>query len=538
MHRMAFGPRPGDIDRVRSMGLVAYIDEQLAPEAIDDSACDTQISQARLKIRYNAGSTYPARNEAAPLTLLDASVSDLWARTNFQTPMDFNERLRPFAEVRVATFIRAVHSKRQLKEVLVDFWHNHFNVNATSEMTISCGLPTYDRMLRANCLGNFRSMLEQVAKSTCMLYALDNVSNKAGGGEGGNENFARELFELHTLGSDNYFKFGQGGNVGTITYNGKTYVQGYIDEDVYEAASCFTGWTVANGSWELPQNLPVTGEFYYYPDWHWTGQKRVLGTTIPRNQPDLSDGLLVIKMLAEHPGTARHVCQKLCRRLISDTPPADVVEAAVAVWMANLDAADQLKKVVRAILTSNAFKTTWAGKVKRPVEAAASYIRATNATLPVDTYDPNKPNDGDYWNALFWQIALAGQRLFEWPTPTGHPDLASYWSSTNGLLRRWNMTYLFAQSWGGNVAVDLVGQTTMTQTCTQIVDFWIGRICGFTINSTVRQELIAFMAQGGDPNQPPKATSGRPDWGDANALKDRLAAMVQLLAAAPDAHMR
>jgi uncharacterized protein (DUF1800 family) len=561
-NRMGFGPRPGDVAAFLALGatpdarLQAYVDQQLNPAAIDDSVCDARLAAARLKIKYDAytdpanpANDYPARNEAAPLGTLDQQIADLWPRARGIQPYRNNaERYRPFEEVRVATWIRAVYSKRQLQEILVDFWHNHFNVNINTDGAIAATFPLYDRIMRTNCLGNFRTFLEEVAKSVAMLTYLDNASSMAGGGEGANENYARELFELHTLGSDNYLKFydNQHG-VGAITYNGQQYPRGYVDEDVYEAANCLTGWTIANGYWRLPgaDPKPNTGEFLYADSWHDNSSKIVLsidGTaTIPNTQSPLKDARDLFTMLANHPGTARSVCTKLCRRLIADDPPSTVIDAAVAAWMANIGAADQLKQVVRTILLSNEFKSTWGQKMKRPFEFLAAYFRATGAELPVDEIVAD-PNGGAYWSSFFWNIGATGHKLFEWATPTGHPDRATYWASTNGMLRRWNLPYTLTQSWGGHVALDLRAQTDAAVpggSSIQIVDYWIDRLCGYTINPSVRQELINFMAQkaqGGDPNQPPKPMNGEPNT--AQLITDRLIAMVQLLAMSPDFQAR
>lgn len=539
LSRMAWGPRPGDVQAVTSMGLDQYIEQQLNPAAIDDSACDARIAATRQRIKYGAGTGYPASDTLQPLALLSQTTAQLWSRSQYNIPQDWQERMRPWNEVRIAMWLRAMYSKRQLQEVLVDFWHNHFNVSASSDAAISAAFPTYDRdVIRKNCFGNFRVFLEDVAKSTAMLYFLDNVSNKAGGGEGGNENYARELFELHTLGSDNYLKFFDDRTEIGTDQDGNA--RGYIDDDVYETARCFSGWTVANGYWERPtQN---TGEFLYDPSWHDTAQKIVLSpngrSNIPRNLPALEDGRRVLTLLANHRGTARHLCTKLCRRLIADDPPQTVIDAAVETWMATRDAPDQIKQVVRVILRSSEFQTTWGQKIKRPFEMIVSYLRATNAELQDDYIDPTNPDRGYNWASLGWQLRNMGHRLFEWPTPTGHPDVQSYWASTDGMLRRWNLPYWVTQWWSGNVQIDLQTQTPAGATCTQIVDFWIDRLCGFALTPTTRQALIDFMAQGGNPNQPPKPTSREPDWNDPAALIDRLNSMVQLLAMTPEFQMR
>ncbi|CAA9253944.1 MAG: FIG00501383: hypothetical protein [uncultured Chloroflexia bacterium] len=363
LNRMAYGPRPGDIGSVTNMGLASYVEQQLNPQGIDDSACEARIAAARMRITYSAGDGYGACNELRPLTTLNKSVSELWRLSRWDIKMAGHERMLPFEEVRAATWIRAVHSKRQLQEVMVDFWHNHFNVYPVSASAISCAFPAYDRtVIRKHSLGNFRTFLEAVATSPAMLYYLDNVSNKAGGGEGGNENFARELIEIHTLGIDAYLKFyDDRRNIGD---DGKGNARGYIDDDVYETARCFTGWTVANGAWNgRDGDLPSTGEFLYEQNWHDTSSKTVLSPdgypNVPRNQPNMSDGRRVLDMLARHPATARHLCTKLCRRFIADDPPQRVIDAAAAEWPAHVNLPDQIKRVMRVILLSEEFSSTW-----------------------------------------------------------------------------------------------------------------------------------------------------------------------------------
>lgn len=558
MHRMAYGPRPGDIAAVKAQGLDAYIDQQLNPSSIADGVCDQKIADAVFKVFYGTV------NELRPIApMLAKSATDLWAEVVVPNK-PFGESSLPWQMVRVATLIRAVYSKRQLQEVMVDFWHNHFNVRPSAEREVSIGFPEHDRTIRQHCFGNFRTFLEAVGRSMAMLYDLDNVSNQAGGGEGGNENYARELFELQTLGSDNYLKFYEDrSQVGTITYNGEMFARGYIDEDVYEVARCFTGWSIASGRWPQPTGTPNTGDFIYLSAWHDTNPKTVLLVpkigpngeqiylpNIPRSQPDLKDGRDVYDMLANHPGTARTICTKLVRRLISDNPPQAVVDAAVAKWMATRTAPDQIKQVLRVILTSQEFKTTWGGKIKRPFEYVVAYLRATEAELPNDVDSlPTSETDptpdrtkGGYWANIFWNMGNTGHRLFEWPTPTGHPDLASYWGNSNSMLRRWNLlSYLGVQSaWGGNCTINLIGKTDMTKPCAAIVDFWIDRLCGYSVAPGVRQGLIDFLAlkvNSGDPSKPPAATKGE-DANDPNTLIERLTSTVQLLAMSPDYQRR
>lgn len=543
LNRLSYGMSSRDATAFNALGATAeeryeaWVTQQLDPASLDDSACDQRLAATRLKIRYGT------LNEARPLGLLDAPLSQLWPLNDHE---EWSERTRPYDEVRVATWIRAVYSRRQLFEVLIDFWHNHFNVRATADSAIMVTWPVYDRLIRANALGNFRTFVEAIGKTTAMLLYLDNASNKAAGGEGGNENYARELFELHTLGSDNYLKFyDDRGQIATISYGGQNYPAGYIDDDIYEASRCLTGWTIGNGR----DGSPDTGDFYYNANWHDTYPKTVLAArpmagvapapNIPARQAELKDGRDVFDLVANHPGTARFLCTKLARRLIADEPPPSVVDAAVAVWLAARGAPDQIKQVVSTIVRSAECRSTFGNKVRRPLEAIWAYLRATDANLPSDVTDEGgDAGKGGYWGSIFYQADQTGHRLFGWETPTGHPDLATYWANTNGMLRRWNSYYNLSQTWGGNIKIDIAGQTNLNSTCAEIVDAWTARLCGFPLSGTIRQELITFLAAGGNPNAPPVAAKGAPDWGDAKAVGERVQAMVHLLAMCPDFNLR
>lgn len=546
LNRLSNGMSARDLAAFNALGATPderyerWIAQQLNPAAIDDGACEQRIAATRLKIRYDG------MNEVRPLDLLGASTAQLWARVSGNTMMDWRERIRPYDEVRVATWIRAVYSRRQLFEVLVDFWHNHFNVRATANGNIAATWPVYDRLIRTHALGNFRTFTEEVGKSTAMLLYLNNASNRAAGGEGGNENYARELFELHTLGSDNYLKFYDNrGLIETVTYGGESFAKGYIDDDIYEASRCFTGWTIANGR----DGRPDTGEFVFQASWHDTYPKTVLAPrplegiapapNIPARQAGLADGQQVYDLVCFHPGTARHLCTKLARRLIADNPPQRVIDAAVEVWMANRNAPDQIRQVLRTILLAPECRATYGAKMRRPLEALWAYLRATEAQLPSDVAAVDgDATRGGYWGSLFYNADLSGHRLFGWDTPTGHPDTASYWANTNGMLVRWNNFYNLTQSWGGNVQIDIIGQTNLGSSCTQIVDSWVNRLCGFAIAPWIQRDLATFLAFGGDVNAPPRPTRSAPDWGAIEGVHDRVRAMVQLLAMSPDFNLR
>jgi uncharacterized protein (DUF1800 family) len=499
LNRAAFGPVPGDIAALETMGFPAWVEQQLHPADLADTICDARI-------------------EARNFTTLGMTVRQLWTR--YRSVHAWEEQTLPFREVRDATWIRAVYSRRQLQEVLVDFWHNHFNVSATSEEAIAAVFPDYDRVIRSNCFGNFRIFLEDIASSPAMLRYLSNMTSRDGPS---NENYARELFELHTLGSDHYYN-ALYDNVSQVPRDTTGLPLGYIDMDIYEAADCFTGWTIANGAWDGESgDLPDTGEFLYYQPWHDDRfSKIVLSTDGRPNIIDpvtpLADGRRVLDILAAHPATADHLCRKLCRRLVADEPPQSLVDRAVATWSDNLKAPDQMRRVVRTILLAPEFAATWGAKTKRPLELFASFLRATAADFV--------PND-----SLHWVMQGAGQRLFEWPTPNGHPDTAEAWINPNTLQHLWNAPLLLLSDWFKAANFDLPGQIPASAvTSTEIVDFWLGRMLGRPIAPADRTEIIDFLRQSRLPDEPPQ-----PDPPTSTTdLPARIEQLVALIAMTPD----
>jgi uncharacterized protein (DUF1800 family) len=492
LNRMGFGPRPGDITAFIGLGdtvaerMLAYVDQQVNPQLIDDSACDARIN-------------------AAGFTTLNKSQGQLWL-DHVEADVSWSERMRPFFEIERLAFLRAVHSRRQLQEVLADFWHNHFNVYGYDYW---CGplWVHYDRdVIRANLFGNFRQMLGAVAKSPCMLYFLDNYTSTSAGP---NENFARELVELHTLGAENYLGVMRQTDV---PLDGGGYPIGYVDDDVFEITRCLTGWTFDFD----------TGLFEYRGDWHDKWQKNVLGRFIPANQGEQQDGADVLDLLAYHPGTARHIAGKLCRRLISDNPPQTVVDAAAAVFHQERFSADQLSQVVQTILLSDEFLNTWGEKIKRPFEIVVSVMRATNAQF---SFALNE----DECDSLLWQYDQAGQPLFSWRAPDGYSDLREDWQSATPRVMSWRLC-----NWLMDVENDndihycnVLGQTPPdVRTANEIADFWIGRVLRRPMSPADRLEIVQFMAQGHNPDFNLPLGS---DWD----TQERLRSMVALICMSP-----
>jgi uncharacterized protein (DUF1800 family) len=410
-----------DKARLKSEGWSGWVTSQLAMPAVDNETVSDALSKATLKIEYEAGDGYAAVNENRALTMLRKPTRELWHLVDWQKKMHYAERVRPADELIAATHIRATLSDAQLRESVVDFWRDHFAVNRDAVEDVAVALPTYDQdVLRVHAFGNFRDMLEAVASSTAMLAYLNNASSKA---SPANENYARELMELHGLGADAYLHavFDKWREVpGAL--EGKP--QGFIDQDVYESARSFTGWTYGGGQWISEGNtLPMTGEFMYTDAWHDPYQKRVLGVEFESHAGPLVDGRKVLDLVAFHPATALHVSKRLCRRFVSDAPSAGLIEAAAKVFTAHRNANDQLAKVISFILLSEEFQHA-TPRLQRPLFLFASLQRSADVVLP-----PSR----DY----VWMLDGMGQQLYKWPSPSGHPLASRYWQSPGFLVRRW-----------------------------------------------------------------------------------------------------
>ena len=464
--RLGHGAGPGEIDAFRAMGYGTWLDDQLTPPPGDDPAVAAKLARLTFRIKYAEGKdkVYPAVDELRPLATLNQPIEAIWPTVADRDKHDGQERRRPLMEVMAATVVRAADAHHQLREVLVGFWHDHFNVDAWDQEQVMVALPTYDRdVIRAHALGNFRSFLEAVASSTAMLYYLSNKSSRAGSA---NENFGRELFELHTLGADAYLndKYDRWREVPGALQGRPT---GYIDQDVYESARAFTGWTVEDGSGlDGRRKLPNTGKFAYVETWHDGYQKRVLATEFDAFQPAMADGRKVLDLVAFHPATAQHLCRKLVVRLAGENASAALVAQAVAVWTRQTHAHDQIAQVVRTIVTSPEFKASRGVKIRRPLALVAGFTRATGLDLV-----PTEP--------LLNGIANAGQRLFGYAPPTGLPDRRDLFLGTNAMRQRWQLVLALAENnWGTGVIepARLMGPAATTPRAAAA--FWLTAMTG------------------------------------------------------------
>ncbi len=376
LNRLAFGPAPGDPARVEAEGVEAYVERQLAADAPE--GVELQMRLARLD----------------PLSLDAMELSDL----------PENAVVR---QMQQAALLRAVYSPNQLRERMVDLWSNHFNVYARKHYGAYYMAVDQAKVVREHALGTFPDLLRASAHSPAMLNYLDNQVNRRGVP---NENYARELMELHTLGVHG----------------------GYTQRDVQEVARCLTGWTIEN------RFLRPKGRFRFDPDLHDNRPKVVLGHKISpvenpaaevewRGQKVIAGQLAgerVLDILTSHPQTARFVATKLVRYFLGHEDPVWIKRTAEVYTRTGGD----IRAMVRPILLSPALIE--APKIlRRPYDFVASALRAVEA-------------ETDCGPAVLSHLDKMGQGLYEWPMPDGYPDKTSAW--TGSMLARWNFAFALA----------------------------------------------------------------------------------------------
>lgn len=444
LSRLTYGPRPGDVERVRAIGLQRWIEQQLSPSRLDNTALDRRLAQLETLTldsstiqREYAGPAMEARRKRQ-LENPDAVRPDPAMRNDPDEPRgpvdEVQRKARQvLSDVEQAKLLRAVYSEHQLEEILADFWFNHFNVFAGKGATRNY-VTEYERdAIRPHVLGNFRDMLGATAKSPAMLFYLDNWLSTAEGAQGGrgargaqgagtqrrstglNENYARELLELHTLGVDG----------------------GYTQQDIINVAKAFSGWTMQ----------PRQGSGYFFAvNRHDRGEKIVLGHTIKAGGGE-SDGDRVLDIVAAHPSTAKHIATKLAVRFVSDTPPQVLVDRVAARFIATKG---DLREVVKTLLSSPEFLAADARKVKvkTPLEFVASALRATGAEVR---------------NAVPLARTLRdmGMPLYFCQPPTGYDETAATWVSAGALVNRMNFAVDLSKNKVRGVRVPLTEEQTM-----------------------------------------------------------------------------
>jgi uncharacterized protein (DUF1800 family) len=358
VRRATFGLTEAEAALANALGYDGYLEYQLDHTAIDDAALDALL---------------------APLPTLTMNFNELNALNNIG-------QIR--FETSTAVLLRAIHSRRQLFERVVELWNDHFNINIDNDLDVYL-VPTHDRVvIRGNALGRFPELLAATARSPAMLDYLSNDRNSAAGP---NENYARELMELHTMGVD----------------------AGFTQHDVTEIARCFTGWT-----WWRWDGGDLNGDFRFDPTRHDDNPKLVLGNVIPAGGGE-SDGVRVINILADHPATARFIARKLCLKFIGEDCPRSVIDSVASVYT---QTGGDIKAMLRAVFRPNVVAAA-SPRYKRPFHLVASALRVLPVTL-------NSPAGLlDYLNSV-------GHHPFYHISPDGFPDTLAHWGDL--VLGRWN----------------------------------------------------------------------------------------------------
>jgi len=427
LKRTSFGVHRDSLSSIQSLGIDTYLENQLDYQSIPDGDLEITID-----------TLFPLSNQ-----------------TPAQLVTGFPDNIGVVAQQMVgATQYRQIFSQRQLYEVMVEFWSDHFNIHLLNGFGPVLK-PEDDRdVIRAHALGNFRDLLGASASSPSMLFYLDNFLNVAAAP---NENYARELMELHTLGVDG----------------------GYTEDDVKEVARCFTGWTIRFPG--DPSGDP--GTFKYEPAVHDTLEKVVLSNTIVAGGQQ-TDGEQVLDLLVSHPSTARFIATKLCRRFISDSPDAITVDAvANAFTTSNGD----IKTMLRALFATDAFRNTADLKFTRPAEYLAGALRV----LAPDTDYPS-----DNGILFFYAQLILGQSPFYWPTPDGYPDTKDYWANTGGLLNRWRLSFLSYAPYIPEIDVfqiDYDNLTNSADTIANLLDALVDNILMRPLSDEDRSSMLDWM---------------------------------------------
>jgi len=477
--RLTFGATGDLYSIVSSIGYSQWVESQLAMRG-DDPATAAELANVRLTISYPADFSYPAVNEVRPLWALQQSLSDCFAIRNAvaQQTLGFGELFFLLTQIRVATMIRQVSSQAQIFEKMAAFWHNHFSIQADQSSDTLAGWPSYDRdVIRANALGNFRVMVEAVTKSTAMLDYLDNNDSRAAQP---NENYARELMELHTLGAGNYFDHQYPTWDAVPKVNGVAV--GFIDQDVFDAAKALSGWVYGNNQRPTTtRRLFPDGAFVYEPVYHSTAPARVLGVDLSSLTAPMAAGQRVLDLVSYHPNTAKFVVGKIVKWFMGANPPQAVIDRAVDTWMASQTAPDQIARVVRTIAYSPEFFATANSYYRTPYEQMIAFARATGGTIRATTVAPN--------------IALnTGYKFFNWPTPDGLPADTTYWQSSNTLQAMTNV--LFSAYEGASYLTgNLLAQCQpLVSNPDALITFWSYKMLGGPLPADKHAALVADAA--------------------------------------------
>jgi len=419
VQRITMGATPGELARVNAIGYDAYLEEQLDFESLDDRLLERRVAR-----------DYPATSLTTAELLLQ------YKKNPFTVASD---------HLQIATMLRSISSPRQLFERMVIFWSDHFNIDTDGDAIFL--KPSDDRdVIRRHAMGTFPELLRASAYSPAMLYYLDNYSNTK---EFPQENYAREILELHTLGVD----------------------KGYTQNDIVEVARCLTGWTFFDLS-RRPKNR--RGDFMFEGNYHDYDAKVVLGSRIPAGG-GISDGETVLEMLAEHPNTAEFIARKLLRYFWGYEPKGSMVRK---VKRAYLQTGGDIRAMLRVVLSRKLMRTA-TPKLKRPYHLIVSTVRAMEADV-----DPGK------W--LMWVPGELRHGLFDWDTPDGYPDTFEYWSGS--LLNRWNFAQGVIGDWNNGIDPDLPFLANPPASDAELVDQIDQQFLAGGMSPETRNVILDYMS--------------------------------------------
>lgn len=493
LNRFTFGAKPGQVDEVIAMGLENWFLRQLNADLPDEQlalmlAAYPSLSLSNEEIIKTFGKPgqilrMAIRDGAIDKNAVNKDDQKAYRRlvTAYMQQHGFKPQRDLYRELINQKIVRAAYSGNQLQEVLTSFWFNHFNVSLTDK---DCArfIMTYERdAIRPHVLGRFETLLLATAQSPAMLTYLDNFRSTAPGDSSGmasqsqkrrmqglNENYAREIMELHTLGVDG----------------------GYTQHDVTEAARIFTGWTVypalndyykrKNSKRNIPSKFSRNGfvrdgDFFFASNRHDNGKKVVMGEKFPANG-GFQEGMKLIKMLATHPATARFISLKLAVRFQSDSPPESLVDEMATTFMRT---EGDIKAVLTTLVSASEFWTKEAlrEKIKTPFELAISSARGLNAEIP-DPYP------------LYGWISRMGEKMYAYQAPTGFPDKGQYWINTGSLLTRMNFGLALASGNIKGMTVDLgaLNQNREPESAEQALNIYSGLLMqGRDLEETIKR---------------------------------------------------
>jgi uncharacterized protein (DUF1800 family) len=577
LNRLGFGARPGDVEKVKAIGLNKYIEQQLNPNSLNDSAVEAKLrnfdvlnlsndqlfskypAQAALlailaqengmtrqqlmaertearearqekqggKMNDGAMPANPNRPQAnSEEAMYQKQIQEMYQKYNLGRPNQISQQLN------ASRILRAAYSEKQLNEVMVDFWSNHFNV-FVNKNSVRWFLPEYDRdVIRPNALGNFKDLLTATAKSPAMLFYLDNFQSVGENNQqtadmskqqdrlkrlknnpqarerfkqnqnlsdeqvderlkqmeqrmgqaqkrkqGINENYAREIMELHTLGVDG----------------------GYTQKDIQEVARAFTGWTItdprgyrnANNvtggkdkqvdrqarQMGLPEGME-SGKFVFNARVHDDGEKMILGQKV--NEGGVNDGLKVIDILANHPSTAKFIAKKLAVKFVSDNPSEALVGRVADAFTKSKG---DIKTTLRALFTDAEFYApeNYRAKIKTPFEVVISGIRTVGAET-----------NGMAVQGLLQKM---GESLYGWQAPTGYPDTAEDWVNTGALLERMNFAVALASNRIPGTKVDLAKLGASSGDKAKLLDSYLAVVLNGEVSEATKSSLLKQLDQ-------------------------------------------